>query len=925
MSTCLQTVPVYGQVVYTTPDYNSSARSNAQFWGDLWFGFEVTRASVSVVAGLNDVDVDVTPYDIDHAFHFQRGTYSVVENGQIVGPFNVPYTEGDRFYIARIGTQVIYMLRPVSTGVNDYFTDPGYPNYQLPGYIVYESAKPSTGLAFLDTALYHEDDTIRCEAAGVTWYPGADSQTLAVTAGGANLSLPYVMTGTVSAATGGTPSGVLASYGGGELPYTVDGYITDQFTPAVTTYGVAEIPYTATGSITDTAIGSLSSWANLEYGYIVAGSTTDISSTLNTYALLELPYALSAGGSSPTTAANSFALLDIPFAVQGSITDTSIGSLNTYASLELPFTLAASTSFVGQGTLTSYAMLELPYAMGSTTLSTISTVEGANLELPYSLLMSDQDLQSLLIGELPYDLNAATSVNGGGGFLYPVPEGISAPLIYSVSGGTFSQNNSLSGELPFVAFGTTGFSGSLRSAGFVDIPYAVAMASSGGSDIVVDDGYGLLELPYIVAATGSSPTDVVADTYALLEVPYDLFGTTTPDTSPPIVALGYAPITYDVDAVGTDPSQSNYFLIRLTFTADADTPGPIDDTEILDVFYAVTSVLPIYANHVYEPIQIGSVVQTFYNPTVNIVDEAYAVATHQTSLAMAVAEVINTVDNLSFVQAVKLAEQLAAAGVAETTYHGLVEIVAAILVSDQVGDAFAHKVTDSVTISDSATQLAKLFATQLDAINVASTMQNILTIAVEETAELQAADSYELTSTLLAELIDSVDVYTLFTTTDEVAQAWVMNTEGSRPISEYDNYSFNSMTYFRGKMYGANDSGLWELDGDDDAGTPITAEIESMMLDFGTSRMKRIRTAYLGYTSTNELVLKVQAVDQGQLFEHWYKAEAVDNADAPRANMVRVGQGLRSRYWQFQLTNIDGGDFEIDQLELYPLILNRRV
>jgi hypothetical protein len=41
--------------------------------------------------------------------------------------------------------------------------------------------------------------------------------------------------------------------------------------------------------------------------------------------------------------------------------------------------------------------------------------------------------------------------------------------------------------------------------------------------------------------------------------------------------------------------------------------------------------------------------------------------------------------------------------------------------------------------------------------------------------------------------------------------------------------------------------------------------------------------------------------------------------------MVEVGQGLRSRYWQFELTNVDGGDFELDVLELYPLFLGRRV
>jgi hypothetical protein len=145
------------------------------------------------------------------------------------------------------------------------------------------------------------------------------------------------------------------------------------------------------------------------------------------------------------------------------------------------------------------------------------------------------------------------------------------------------------------------------------------------------------------------------------------------------------------------------------------------------------------------------------------------------------------------------------------------------------------------------------------------------------------------------------------------------------PISEYDNFTFNSMTQFKDKFYGTTDAGLYMMGADTDDSAPITAELSSLMLDLGSSRMKRIRSAYLGYTASNQLVLKVRAVSDGQLSEHWYKARPVAIADAPREGYVRVGQGLRSRYWQFELTNVGGGDFEIDQLELYPLFLNRRV
>jgi hypothetical protein len=39
---------------------------------------------------------------------------------------------------------------------------------------------------------------------------------------------------------------------------------------------------------------------------------------------------------------------------------------------------------------------------------------------------------------------------------------------------------------------------------------------------------------------------------------------------------------------------------------------------------------------------------------------------------------------------------------------------------------------------------------------------------------------------------------------------------------------------------------------------------------------------------------------------------------------VKMGRGVKSRYWQFTISNVDGADFEIDELVLLPIILKRR-
>ena len=99
-----------------------------------------------------------------------------------------------------------------------------------------------------------------------------------------------------------------------------------------------------------------------------------------------------------------------------------------------------------------------------------------------------------------------------------------------------------------------------------------------------------------------------------------------------------------------------------------------------------------------------------------------------------------------------------------------------------------------------------------------------------------------MSSHLLAELLDSVDVYTLLRLPDLYVDGWAMNTEGLQPISQYDNFAFNSLTFYKDTMYSASDAGIYTHGVATDDGEDITAEIASMMLDFGTSRMNAPRT-----------------------------------------------------------------------------------
>ncbi len=161
---------------------------------------------------------------------------------------------------------------------------------------------------------------------------------------------------------------------------------------------------------------------------------------------------------------------------------------------------------------------------------------------------------------------------------------------------------------------------------------------------------------------------------------------------------------------------------------------------------------------------------------------------------------------------------------------------------------------------------------------------------------------------------------------EEDLTAWTLDLDGLG-VSEYRNYRFNSMVKVRGRYYGASDTGLYLLEGADDAGTPIDAWVRTGLSNFGTGLLKRMVGAYVGYTADAGLILKVitTSTTTGTKVEHWYRMEPREADGATRENRVKVGRGVEAVYWQFELRNVDGGDFSLDQIELLPMVLTRRV
>lgn len=216
--------------------------------------------------------------------------------------------------------------------------------------------------------------------------------------------------------------------------------------------------------------------------------------------------------------------------------------------------------------------------------------------------------------------------------------------------------------------------------------------------------------------------------------------------------------------------------------------------------------------------------------------------------------------------------------------------------------------------------VARLDAWQITAIQSSSAILHVL--VADTTAFADGASDY---LKIVQALLDGAQFgITLFTGQDTYV-AWVM-TAATRAMRRYVNYPFNSFGTLNGRLCGANANGIYWLDGDTDAGASIPALVRTGLLDFGSRQLKQMDRAYLGYTSDGTLGLKVITTSEtGDKVEYTYLMTATA-ANAPREQRVKIGRGMRSVYWQFELVNdATGSSFELHDVTVLPITLARRV
>lgn len=158
-------------------------------------------------------------------------------------------------------------------------------------------------------------------------------------------------------------------------------------------------------------------------------------------------------------------------------------------------------------------------------------------------------------------------------------------------------------------------------------------------------------------------------------------------------------------------------------------------------------------------------------------------------------------------------------------------------------------------------------------------------------------------------------------TTDSVGneyEGWVMNTD-TFSLWNYNNFNFNSIDQIGQTTIMASPTGLYEQEGALDEQAFIISKIQTAAMDLGNSNRKQMHKVYLGMHADKELILIVKTDEK---VEATYRSQIqLSNSDTP---FIDLGKGLVGRTWQFELQDKDATEFDLTDIELYPIVFSRK-
>jgi hypothetical protein len=140
-------------------------------------------------------------------------------------------------------------------------------------------------------------------------------------------------------------------------------------------------------------------------------------------------------------------------------------------------------------------------------------------------------------------------------------------------------------------------------------------------------------------------------------------------------------------------------------------------------------------------------------------------------------------------------------------------------------------------------------------------------------------------------------------------------------ITHYENYPFESLAHFNGLFLGANEDGILVIDGDNDLGEPIVAEVDTGVWDSAEKgAVQRLREIWLA-GRWNE-GMEIEAIgDETRL----YPSSVFELIrEKIREQRQKLRKGIKARFFTFRVRNVAGSDFDIHSLRVLGEQIKRK-
>lgn len=247
--------------------------------------------------------------------------------------------------------------------------------------------------------------------------------------------------------------------------------------------------------------------------------------------------------------------------------------------------------------------------------------------------------------------------------------------------------------------------------------------------------------------------------------------------------------------------------------------------------------------------------------------------------------------------------------------------------NNTVSNALIIKVIDSYNYSSNAIAPLRISEKLVDSYtyNTDSLVKKLIVLSFEDSFSYNNQNM--TTADYLQSISENYQVKTVLNTykevngnleLDDTLDCWVINYE-TNAVSRYSNYVFDSFTNFNGNVYGVNDLGLFKLGGKTDNSKDIKSKVLTGSIDIsGLGSQTYVRDIFIYHKSDGTLRLNVIAND-GKVENY----RLINTSDETISSKLPLSKGRKAIYWQFELTNDDQTNFEIEKIKVYKLITGK--